>query len=192
MKTLLYKVTFLTWWHCGSGQAAGPDVDELTIKDSDGLPFIPGRTMKGLLRDACQLMKDYKFEGIDNDRINTVFGHFDEKKKDECPEKGEAFFSDMVLPVNDRKKITADKDLIQFLYSSVAATAIDEDGIAKDHSLRKIQVTVPCDLYGMIANVPENDTVMLENAMKYIKRMGLGRNHGLGRCKVELIGIKES
>ena len=46
MKTLFYKVTFLTWWHCGSGQAAGPDVDELTIKDVDGLPFIPGRTMK--------------------------------------------------------------------------------------------------------------------------------------------------
>ena len=135
MKTILYKVTFLTWWHCGSGQAAGPDVDELTMKDADGLPFIPGRTMKGLLRDACRLLEDYSFEGMNMERINAVFGYYNEKKDNEYPKKGLAFFSDMVLPVNDRNKITADKDLIRSLYSSIAATAIGEDGIAKDHSL---------------------------------------------------------
>lgn len=192
MKTILYKLTFLTWWHCGSGQAAGPDVDELTMKDADGLPFIPGRTMKGLLRDACRLLEDYSFEGMNMERINAVFGYYNEKKDNEYPKKGLAFFSDMVLPVNDRNKITADKDLIRSLYSSIAATAIGEDGIAKDHSLRKIQVTVPCELYGMIANVSEEDIRMLENAMKYIKRMGLGRSHGLGRCIIQLIEIKES
>ena len=191
MKTLFYKVTFLTWWHCGSGQAAGPDVDELTIKDGDGLPFVPGRTMKGLLRDACQQMGDYGMGGMDADRINTVFGYYDENDTG-YPAKGDAFFSDLVLPVADRRKITADQTLCNAMYSSIAATAIGEDGIAKDHSLRKIQVAVPCELYGMIAHVSEKDIDMLENAMKYIKRMGLGRNHGLGRCKVKLIETKES
>lgn len=191
MKTLFYKVTFLTWWHCGSGQAAGPDVDELTIKDSNGHPFVPGRTMKGLLRDACQQMGDYGMSGMDADRINTVFGYYDENDAG-YPAKGDAFFSDLVLPVADQRKIAADQTLCNAMYSSIVATAIGEDGIAKDHSLRKIQVTVPCELYGMIANVSEEDIDMLENAMKFIKRMGLGRNHGLGRCKVELIETKES
>ena len=191
MKTLFYKVTFLTWWHCGSGQAAGPDVDELAINDVDGLPFIPGRTMKGLLRDACQQMEGYGMVGKDADRINAVFGYYDENDT-RYAAKGDAFFSDVVLPVADRRKIGADQTLCNAMYSSIAATAIGDDGIAKDHSLRKIQVTVPCELYGMITHVSEKDIDMLENAMKYIKRMGLGRSHGLGRCKVELIETKES
>ena len=120
-----------------------------------------------------------------------MFGHYD---GDEAgyPVKGEAFFSDMLLPSGDRRTIAGDKDLLAALYSSISATAIGDDGIAKDHSLRKIQVTAPCSLYGMIANVPADSLGILEEAMKYIKRIGLGRNHGLGRCKIELIETKES
>lgn len=191
MKTIYYKVTFLTWWHCGSGQAAGPDVDELAIKDSEGLPYIPGRTMKGLLKDACRQMAGYGLEGMDSKRINSVFGYHDDTAGS-YSEKGSAFFSDVVLPVSDRRAIAADKGLRKALFSSVAATAIGNDGIAKDHTLRKIQVTVPCALYGTIANVADDDTAMLAQAMKFIKRVGLGRNHGLGRCKIEIIETKES
>ena len=190
MKTIYYKVTFLTWWHCGSGQAAGPDVDELAIKDSEGLPYIPGRTMKGLLKDSCRQMAGYGLEGMDSKRINSVFGYHDDTTGS-YSEKGSAFFSDVVLPASDRRAIAADKGLRKALFSSVAATAIGNDGIAKDHTLRKIQVTVPCALYGMIANVGDDDTAMLAQAMKFIKRVGLGRNHGLGRCKIEIIETKE-
>ena len=45
-----YSIEFFSYWHCGSGLAAGADVDELAIKDGDGLPYVPGRTVKGLLR----------------------------------------------------------------------------------------------------------------------------------------------
>ena len=190
MKTIYYKVTFLTWWHCGSGQAAGPDVDELAIKDSEGLPYIPGRTMKGLLKDSCRQMAGYGLEGMDSKRINSVFGYHDDTTGS-YSEKGSAFFSDVVLPASDRRAIAADKGLRKALFSSVAATAIGNDGIAKDHTLRKIQVTVPCALYGTIANVADDDTAMLAQAMKFIKRVGLGRNHGLGRCKIEIIETKE-
>ena len=190
MKTIYYKVTFLTWWHCGSGQAAGPDVDELAIKDNEGLPYIPGRTMKGLLKDACRQMGIYGLEGMDSKRISSVFGYHDDTAGS-YSEKGSAFFSDVVLPVSDRRAIAADKGLRKALFSSMAATSIGDDGIAKDHSLRKIQVTVPCALYGTVANVPDDDTAMLAQAMKFIKRVGLGRNHGLGRCKIEIIETKE-
>lgn len=190
MKTIYYKVTFLTWWHCGSGQAAGPDVDELVIKDSEGLPYIPGRTMKGLLKDACRQMDNYGLEGTEDKHISSVFGYHDDNEGS-LSKKGSAFFSDMVLPTTAHSAIAADKELRKALFSSMAATAIDDDGIAKDHFLRKIQVTVPCALYGMIANVPDDDTTMLGHAMKFIKRIGLGRSHGLGRCKIELIKTKE-
>ena len=55
-----YKVIFFTDWHCGSGLAAGADVDALVIKDSDGLPYIPGKTMKGLLREAAEEIVSFR------------------------------------------------------------------------------------------------------------------------------------
>ena len=34
MKNLKYSIQFYTNWHCGSGQAAGADVDALVVKDA--------------------------------------------------------------------------------------------------------------------------------------------------------------
>lgn len=30
-----YSIEFFSYWHCGSGLAAGADVDELAIKDGE-------------------------------------------------------------------------------------------------------------------------------------------------------------
>lgn len=72
------------------------------------------------------------------------------------------------------------------MYRSIASTAIDENGIAKEHSLRKIEVVVPCTLYGEIIDVPENMAEEIINAFKYIKRLGQNRNRGLGRCTISM------
>jgi len=52
--TIKYEIKFHTDWHCGSGLAAGAGVDALTVKDKNGLPFIPGKTIKGLVREAVE------------------------------------------------------------------------------------------------------------------------------------------
>lgn len=49
-----YQIQFHSYWHCGSGLAAGAGVDALVVKDADGLPFVPGKTIKGLLREAME------------------------------------------------------------------------------------------------------------------------------------------
>ena len=49
-----YTITMHSYWHCGSGLAAGSDVDALVVKDSNGLPFVPGKTMKGLVKEAVE------------------------------------------------------------------------------------------------------------------------------------------
>ena len=49
MNELNYKIEFFSEWHCGSGLSAGADIDALAIKDSDGLPYIPGKTLRLLM-----------------------------------------------------------------------------------------------------------------------------------------------
>jgi CRISPR/Cas system CSM-associated protein Csm3 (group 7 of RAMP superfamily) len=178
-----YTIQFHSYWHCGSGLAAGADVDALVVKDENELPFIPGKTIKGLVREAMEdLMSLKNVTNVDekSDFIKA-FGYFD-KDKDQ-KERGNMFFTNAELSATEKNAIIA-KNAARFMYNSVASTAIDDNGIADKHSLRKIQVVVPCVLEGEIINIPKALEQDIENALKYIKRLGQNRNRGLGRCSI--------
>ena len=176
MSTIKYEIEFFSNWHCGSGLAAGADVDSLVIKDQNRLPYIPGRTLKGLFRDAATILSD------DEDTIGIIFGVSGDK---EDHKTGCAFFGNATIPVAEYHYIV-EQGLAPHLYQSFASTSIDEKGIAKDHSLRKIETVVPCKMEGEILNIPDGAEHILEDAMHYIKRIGTGRNRGFGRCKISI------
>ena len=100
--------------------------------------------------------------------------------------RGEAFFKDAELPKTEREELVR-CNAARHLYRSVASTAIDNKGIAKKHSLRKMEVVVPCALEGQIINVPNDTKQEITDALRYIKRLGQNRNRGLGRCSIEVI-----
>lgn len=204
-----YKVEFFTDWHCGSGLAAGADVDALVVKDRDGLPFIPGKTVKGLLREALEDIVRFRYSANEDmyrkymSWIRKYFGYFDGKPSSDGSRsemtKGTAFFANAELPEPVGKAIVSD-NLQSYLYRTLASTAIDEHGIAKDHSLRRIEVTVPCTLEGYIlSNHEDKDMVdlvkdglkFIKDGLKYIRRLGQNRNRGLGRCLFSVIDKKE-
>lgn len=173
-----YTVEFFTCWHCGSGLSAGADVDALVVRDSDGLPFIPGRTLKGLIREAVETL--LQFEGNESLDTRKIFGG--EGSEPEEFAAGEAFFSNAIFPEEDRQKIVADK-LQDYLFSSLSNTAIGEDGCVREHYLRKTEVALPCTLTARILNVPDDDVELICRSLGFIKRLGVHRNRGLGRCK---------
>lgn len=179
-----YEIQFHADWHCGSGLAAGADLDALVVKDENGLPFIPGKTIKGLFREAIEDFMSFegKTEIDEKSAFVKNFGYFDDKEQ---KERGEAFFTNAELPENERKAIVAN-DAARFLYRSILSTAIDENGLAIEHSLRKMQVVVPCTLIGEIQNVSQEIKSEIVKAAKYIKRLGQNRNRGLGRCTIKI------
>jgi CRISPR/Cas system CSM-associated protein Csm3 (group 7 of RAMP superfamily) len=177
-----YKVEFFSDWHCGSGLAAGADVDMLVIKDKDGLPFIPGKTIKGLLREAVTFINEKTIE-VNKDDINATFGYFGNK---DDKQKGATFFKNAELSPSVKKGII-ENDTAKFLYREISSTAINDKGIAKEHSLREMQVTIPCELEGEILDVPNSMVNLIGEGLSYIKRLGQGRNRGLGRCEFTVI-----
>ncbi len=176
MSTIKYVIEFFSNWHCGSGLAAGADVDALVIKDKNGMPYVPGRTLKGLLREAASILS------ADNEVLGTIFGV---SGADKGHKTGYSFFGNATLPSAEYQYIVEQK-LAPHLYQTFASTSIDENGIAKDNTLRKIETVVPCKLEGQILNVPDGAEHILEDAMSYIKRMGTGRNRGYGRCNISI------
>lgn len=173
-----YTIQLHSYWHCGSGLAAGADVDALVIKDKDGLPYIPGKTIKGLVREAVDDLLAFSGATTVSEDYLKLFGYFENK---DHLLKSESFFENAVLNAADAKAVKA-STLAKYLYTSVASTAIDEQGVASEHSLRKTQVTLPCVLTGRIADVPESMAAVVKQAFGMIKNLGLDRNRGLGRC----------
>lgn len=179
METMKYQVVFFSNWHCGSGQTSGSDLDALVIKDADRLPFIPGKTIKGLLREAAANLLYYQEKS--EEVVDELFGSI------HC--QGRLHFSNVTLSDALIQSLTMDQTIsAAMLYQSFAATAIGDDGIAKDHSLRRIETVVPCTLYGEIAGFEtEEQERLMEQALGLVKRLGLGRNRGYGRCTLSRV-----
>ncbi len=165
-----YTLTFLDYWHLSSGLSAGSKLDSSVVKDHNGIPYVPGKTIKGLLREMAEL--------IDKEFASKCFG-------EEETQQGECYFSNATLSQATIDEIV-NNHLQANLFNTIASTKIDKNGIAKDGSLREIEVVVPLTLYGEIEHC--NQPQQMTKALHMIKRMGLNRNRGLGRCKFEILG----
>ncbi len=172
---LTYKITFLSDWHCGSGLSGGAEADVTVIKDDHNLPYIAGKTIKGLLKEALEDMAEVN--QCTKDDINAIFGIEAYDKNDK-----KAFFSNATLSKDEREDITP--TLSDFLYRNIASTQIKANGTAKENSLRVMEVCIPITLEGTIV-CNEDQIDLLKKALKWVRHLGVNRNRGLGRCKFE-------
>lgn len=179
MVDIKYTITFFSDWNCSSGLTSGPVSDNLVKKDNFNLPFIPGRTIKGLLKEAAHDL----YEGADdfNEFLETCFGE-EAGRKDSGSNK-KFHFSNASLSV-DEKNYLKEKPLeIRKLYRNLPAIEIDKKfGVTSDNSLRSMQVTIPLTLKGQISNIPNAHSNKIKECTKMIKRLGYKRNRGFGRC----------
>lgn len=119
MKDLTIKIEFFSPWHCGSGLSAGADADSLVIKDINGLPFIPGKTIKGLIRETVE---DYAaLRGLDMD-LEKAFGKA--ATTEEALPSGTLFFTNATLKEDEAKSILSNH-VEDLLYINKVATAIN-------------------------------------------------------------------
>jgi len=183
---LKYKLQFFDYWHLSSGLSSGAKLDSTVTKDNDNIPYAPGKTIKGLVREMA-LEYDCEF-------LNRCFGVTSDKN-DKCYDKkvkntqGYCYFTNATLDDNTKKEIVSN-NLQDNLYDIIASTKIGDDGIAVDDSLREIEVVIPFTLEGEILDIAnQDDYEKLEKSLKMIKRMGLNRNRGLGRCKFEVESV---
>lgn len=175
---LTYKITFLSDWHCGSGLSGGAEADATVIKDDRNLPYIAGKTIKGLLKEALEDMAEVN--QCSKDDINAIFGIEAYDKNDK-----KAFFSNATLPEAEREDITP--TLSDFLYRNIASTQIKANGTAKENSLRVMEVCIPITLKGKITGIASQEQIdLLKKALKWVRHLGVNRNRGLGRCKFEI------
>jgi CRISPR/Cas system CMR subunit Cmr6 (Cas7 group RAMP superfamily) len=177
-----YKIELFNYWHCGTGLSGANDVSQLCVKDRFNLPFIPGKTLKGLIRDAA--FEINKFQGEDWESfISRVFGKCKDRRESDS---GNCFFSNAEFSEGVKDELLKDKQNIHFLFKKIYSTSIDENSQTKAGSLRSLEVCVPLMLFAAIksADLGKEDEAKLKICLSYIKRLGLNRNRGLGQCNI--------
>lgn len=189
MKGYKIQLTLLDYWMTGYGESAGMRADELQLRDRSGLPYLPGRAVKGLFREASQLLFETQAGSTEGLTLEFLFGSPAEGGQSTS---GTLRFTNAQLPDLEREVLTANPDLRRELFDTVSATAM-EQGVAKDHSLRTVEVCIPLTLEATVGFDPvESPTLgaspelLLTEAAKLIRGIGKHRNRGLGRCVCHL------
>ncbi len=182
-----YTIDFYSNWLIGSG-LGGNSKDGIVLKD-DGCPFIPGRTLKGLFRDAFQEC------GFGEEEEINLLGHrkhgveVNEKKKEN--RQGKLYFGSAYLPNDLRVNLEKQsKEFINGLYSSKTSNCLSDSKQTVNHSLRNLEVIIPLKLEAKLTPLESDSEICkdykddLKKALSMIKLMGEKRHRGLGRCIV--------
>jgi CRISPR/Cas system CSM-associated protein Csm3 (group 7 of RAMP superfamily) len=177
-----YQLTFFSQWRSDAGASFGASADNSVVRDADGLPFFPGKTLKGLLREAVEDYNELTGGKYSGD-IATIFGG--------AGIEGKCHFSDAKFEDNEAKSIVSGH-LQRYLFHSKTTTALNDKGLKESHSLRTLEAVVPCTLCGTIYNVPEELKDLLTQCFKFIKYIGMHRNRGFGRCQLVEKGGNEN
>lgn len=185
------KITFeiLSYWRVGTGQARGGTLDAVCARDGQGLPYIPGRQVRGLLREA--LTDAIELEWLKNVTVDDLFGQ-NPPKADQAAQPdtkpGTLRFENARLADADRRALVTQPELKDRLFDTRRSTAIDPGtGTAKNRSLRFEEVAIPLTLIAEVsplADAPANWFDCLDTAAPLIRGIGSGRNRGLGRVIV--------
>lgn len=173
-----YKITFYSYWHAGGKDGANMEVDNTVLKDKNGMPYIGGKTMKGLIKDAARFVKNHKPTLVSDEFIKNVFGEEDNSYDKDENVKNNFGTAKLAKPIPS--------ELAHLLFHKKSSTTIGDDKQAKHQSLRTTEVAVPLELVATIDNFT-GDKPMLEYSLQALKKLGEKRFKGLGRCKVEII-----
>lgn len=183
-------VDILSFWHPGSGSGAGMAHDALAHRDPLGLPVLPGRHIKGLLRDALESAEAWGWDNHDGLAVQLFGGR---SRDDEVPTAGTLRVSDAALHTATAQWLAGPEGraLIPGLFRYLHATAIEASGVASDKSLRAIEVVVPLRLHARLEPVPGAQPPgqwpqRIAEVLPLVRAVGALRNRGLGRARCTL------
>lgn len=206
MKKYKLNINFLSYWSIGTGREAGTYADSTTIKDYDGFPYVPGKAIKGIYKDAFRIaLSNGWFNKIADDKQaleNILFGVEGSSLENslntnELDTEGALKFSNAQIDADVKQKILEDdncKKIQDEFFRVIQNTMINDNGVAKHQSLRSTEVCVPISLN---AEVELDDKVLhlsveklitlsnlLNNVCALVSEIGNKRRRGFGLCKL--------
>ena len=202
--TCLLTLDIQSYWHIGNGKEAGAYADALVLRNAHGLPYLPGKSLKGLLREAFTVALNHQwFADAPKELVSLLFG---DENRTGLEAQGLIQLTSATLTGEEEAFFQREPAARAHLFEVIASTAIDPDtGIAKGGSLRTLEVAVPMRLHASInlntghphylaqANhLEKHFPVWLGQAVTLITELGAKRHRGLGRVVVTVEPVQEA
>ena len=202
------KLTFKSDWHIGTGAGIPGSVDRQVLRDGDGLPYVPGKTLTGILRDAAEWAADARDQLEGGNRWKeTLFSLFGEQPENyynrDIPTPREArsakigvgsarLSEDVRRCVVNADRAGRDSGLVlsSALVQVRPGVKIDpKTGRALEkHLFSSERARWDCALYAEVAylngDLEPDEEALLGDAIKAVRRIGGKRRRGAGVCRL--------
>jgi CRISPR/Cas system CSM-associated protein Csm3 (group 7 of RAMP superfamily) len=185
-KSFKMQILLLSDSLIGNAEGYGATIDKDSVFDEVGLPVIPGKRVKGILREQAELLE--KFGNISSP-VKVLFGDTGiTDKNTEYLSVSNFSITDYDLNQQYLKYLIQEKEIsrseiIEYFTCLRMMTKIDDDGIAAETSLRTNRVLKKglCFIGELIFD--ENQIVDFKKIASLTRRIGSIRNRGFGHIQ---------
>lgn len=197
--TLALNLRFLSDWHLGEGAGARGHVDAVVRRDPrDGLPYVPAKTLTGMLRDGCERIV-YGLDGQDpagpwHGLLREVFGGDREDEADRSAREASLSIGAARLDASLRRAICTTPGMGEALVFLKPGVKLDRRGVAETGMIRFEEVVLagaelraPVSL-ALDGERREQAMALIGAGARAVERMGAKRRRGAGRCELSLAG----
>jgi CRISPR-associated protein Csx10 len=172
----------------GSAEGYGAIIDKDSVFDEVGLPIIPGKRIKGILREQADLLE--KFGGLNS--VKKLFGDIG------ITERTTEYLSVSSFTLVDyqankeylkyliQQGQISRSEVIEYFTTLRMMTRIDDEGIAADTSLRTFRVLNKGLVFSGELRFDQDEEKIFENIVSLTRRIGSMRNRGLGHIQCKL------
>lgn len=170
-------------WLIAGGESTLGTADMAPMRDVEGLPTIPGRTLRGLLREAVSLIDDCERSA----HTQRIFGT--RKSATDTANEGDGTLRvSNALLIDNIAKDCNTTDARADLFATIRRTALDTaTRSAKTGSLREMEVAIAgLELVADLECATDFDLQLLAFAAGLVRSLGHSRSRGLGRCHLEI------
>lgn len=202
MPSIELSIELLSDTLVGSGEGWGATIDSDIVFDKYGLPYIPAKRIKGCLRESAvevlEMFEQAKIQFVSQKEIDSLFG------KAGQTESGELSISNAYIEnyasnkhwiewLENTHGSIISKDAVLNTFTSIRRqTAIEKNGVKKEHSLRTSRVlnrglkfSSKIEISGKIES---RKIDLLSFTARNLRHIGTNRNRGFGVVNCSLSG----
>ncbi|MFD7659214.1 RAMP superfamily CRISPR-associated protein, partial [Actinosynnema sp. NPDC059797] len=197
-------VRTLSDWRVGTGRGVPGDLDAVVRRDGDGLPYLPGTSLTGVLREACWVVA----LALDDGAPDGVWQRWHTRVFGTAPDLPGGRDGDRLHPAllglgparlaGEVRDAVLAADAADSLVTRRVGVAIDQaTGRAVDAALRMVQVArAGLDLHAQLTLEPMPQsadartavTALLVSGAAWCTQVGADRRRGLGRVAITVGG----
>lgn len=198
IRKISLTLTFMSDWHVGEGAGSSGHIDRIVRRHpEDSLPYVPAKTLTGILRDGCEKialgLDEGKEGGPWQQFLSAIFGQQSQDTDMSATTTharlsiGSARFEPVL-----RSLLAESPELKAALTFVKPGIKVDESGVAESKMLRYEEVVLAGAslMAEAVLDVPEKSRqaalALLAAGAKAVERLGAKRRRGNGRCVLNI------